>query len=108
MRISVELPDWCDERHIYILAGIELAAYKLYGEDIVHVKTGRCSQCGTCCSAPPKRFCFKLNRDGSCVYLHKSDDGKYTECKLGMARPTVCSVSQPRHDRIPQCTVEFR
>jgi len=28
MKIEIELPDWCDERHIYVVAVTELVAYK--------------------------------------------------------------------------------
>ena len=87
--IELELPKWTKDKHIYILAGIELAAYK-YLDDIWHVKTSRCSMCGKCCE---KFGCEKLVKDG---------DKKI--CELGSDRPFSCCIGTSDKD---YCTEKF-
>ena len=79
-----DLPEWTDERHQYILAGIELAAYKHAGKKWM-VKTSRCSQCGRCCQTV------------ACSLL--TDDNL---CSLGTERPFRCCVLETKN--IPECT----
>jgi|OpeIllAssembly_1097287.scaffolds.fasta_scaffold342647_1 hypothetical protein len=93
MRIEIELPDWVDERHIYIMAGVELAAYKEAQETTWHVKTKRCVQCGRCCLNLPKGQ-YILDENGDCINL--IFDGKDKRlCKLGAMRPLPCCEGDP-------------
>jgi len=102
MRIEIDLPDWVDERHIYVMAGIELAAVKLAHEKEFHIKTGRCSYCGQCCTGWRDTEDFPAKRNGSCVYL--KNDGEKRVCSLGVIRPLTCSMDwTPK----PNCTQAF-
>lgn len=77
MKINLEIPDWVDGKHLYIMAGIELVAYRFL-DGKWRVKTSRCSMCGKCCK--------RLN----CEHL-KMDGDKYI-CDHGLARPFSCCV----------------
>ena len=108
MRIEIDIPDWAKERDIYVMAGIELAAYKP-AKGRWHIKTGRCNMCGKCCmnfkkgqTATPWKDMVK---DGRCVHL--VPDGDRWMCGLGAARPWSCSVAVFK-DSIKGCTEEFK
>jgi len=88
--IHVRLPDWCDSRHIYILAGIELAAYQHVGKPMM-VKTSRCSMCGECCNE-----CKELRPDGDKLV-----------CGLGLDRPFACCIGLASVS-IEGCTQRFK
>lgn len=90
-RIDVDLPDWCDERHIYVMAGMELAAYQRVGEPM-KVKVSRCSQCGKCCQ---KMGCE-----------HLEPDGDKWRCGLAINRPFACCISVGS-EVIGACTERF-
>ena len=77
MKIEMELPDWVEGKHIYIMAGIELVAYK-YLNQPWKMKSSRCSMCGKCCEK------------NGCKYLINDGDKKI--CSLGSGRPFSCSV----------------
>jgi len=87
-----DLPEWTGERDLYVMAGLELVAYKHQG-DVWKVKTSRCSMCGTCCENigkyPGTEF-FPINKDGSCGHL--KNDGYKRVCGLGVSRPFSCSI----------------
>ena len=85
MRIELELPEWTEERHIYVMAGIELVAYK-YLNQPWKVKTGRCNMCGKCCSSFRNDSETIIN--GTCINL--VNDGPKRICKLGVNRPWNC------------------
>lgn len=87
-RIAVDLPDWADGRYIYVLAGIELAAYQRVGGPMM-VKTGRCSMCGKCC-----KDCSELEPDGEKLV-----------CGLALGRPFSCCVGVGFE--IDGCTEKF-
>lgn len=72
MKIEIEIPDWAEEKHIYVMAGIEMVAYKKVGEKW-HVKVRRCAKCGKCCQG--------------CEHL------KHKECSLGIKRPFLCCIT---------------
>lgn len=103
MQITFTLPEWAEDRHLYLMAGIEMVAYKLYGEDKVYTKKNRCSACGECCLKIQSGTLLRAKEDGSCSFL--SD---YMECLLGIFRPVGCSVSMHRVGDTPNCTVEYR
>lgn len=93
VKIELEIPDWVLERHLYILAGIELVAFKNVGE-LWKVKTGRCSVCGKCC----------VFKSGPCEYLKTV--GNEVLCGLGIKRPLNCSMSAEPFG-IEGCTEKF-
>jgi hypothetical protein len=93
MKVSLDLPDWCDVRDIYILAGIELAAYKLAKEDTFHVKIVRCDMCGKCCQNLVADGQYPVLENGDCANLIK--DGERLVCKLGAMRPLPCCEGDP-------------
>jgi len=105
MKIEIEIPDWAQERAIYIMAGIELAAYKIPGKKW-KVKTSRCNMCGKCCmNLDPKKHPFPVI-NGRCVYLLKrpGKEEKY-ECGLRISRPFRCCVGTTKV--VPECTEKF-
>ena len=79
MKIELGLPDWADERGIYIFAGIEEVAKRTpdTGNKWV-VKKNRCTQCGECCK--------RLN----CEHLVAGAGGY--ECDLRQDRPFNCCI----------------
>lgn len=103
MKIEIEIPDWCEERHIFILAGIEMAAYKLVDDDQWHVKKSRCNMCGECCKTFKKPFVFEVH-DGVCEHLLSNNT-----CGLGGHRPWVCCTSMERKGSkgVPNCSIEY-
>lgn len=107
-RITLDLPDWAQERHIYVMAGIELLAYKPYGKDIIYTKTARCNLCGWCCANPPPGA-VPQGPDGACIYLETIGQAK--ECSLGVARPWHCCWSDPVLTKHPEandhCAVRY-
>ena len=108
MQIAFDLPDWALDRHIYILAGVELLAYKPSGENRLLIKTHRCNWCGWCCTNVPRRA-VPRKQDGSCENLVKI--GKTFECSLGIARPFHCNWSDPILTRFPDaedhCSIRY-
>ena len=93
MKIEIEIPDWCAERNIYVVAGIELAAYKNATESIFHIKTVRCNQCGECCKNLPLNNQMDLLSNGDCSSL--VPDGEKLICRKGAYRGFNCCVSDP-------------
>jgi len=94
MKIEIELPDWVDERDIYVMAGIELAAYKFAAEKKFHVKTSRCNQCGKCCEWSPQTPYYPSNPDGSCSKLIPDGPDKKV-CSIAVYRPFPCAYGDP-------------
>lgn len=104
--ITIELPDWTDERHIFIMAGIEMAAYALYGEEVIHIKEDRCNFCGECCRNL-KINIEPIGPDKSCIHLETPIQGM-SECGLGRKRPFDCSTGMHRKGRTPGCCITYR
>lgn len=105
MKIELELPDWVRERTIYVMAGVELAAYRVPGRTW-QVKISRCNMCGKCCMKLGERHPFPVI-DGSCVYLSKRP-GKNPmyECGLRMHRPFGCCVGIAQD--MSECTEKYK
>ena len=103
MKIELDLPEWVEERTIYVMAGVELVAYKL-PQGKWQLKIGRCSICGKCCMNLKKHI-FPLI-DGRCIYLQKEpgDNPRY-ECGLRIHRPFACCIGIPRN--MPECSEKF-
>jgi hypothetical protein len=85
MQITVEVPDWALDRHLYFFAGMELFAAKPYGKPL-RVKLNQCDWCGRCCYLD----------DGRCPHLKLI--GTHEECELGIMRPFACVVFDPASD----------
>lgn len=106
MKIELELPDWVEDKHLFVMAGIEVVAYKHLGEPW-KIKTGRCNYCGKCCmNFDENDSSFKDQVvDGHCIHL--VNYGEQWVCDLGSARPWDCStVIRPQN--IPECTEEYK
>lgn len=109
MKLTIELPDWCEGRHIFVLAGTELAAYKPADRDEALVKQSRCNLCGYCCTRHPKNG-FPTDADGACAYLVTIGTAK--ECSLGTATPWQCCWSDPHlagwDDAEEHCAIRYK
>jgi len=105
IKIELELPDWADERTIYVMAGIELIAYRFPGKTW-QVKSSRCNMCGKCCMKLGERHPFPVI-NGRCVYLVKrpGKNCEEHECILRMHRPFGCCVAVLRN--VSECTEKF-
>ena len=101
MKVTLDLPDWIDERNLYIFAGIEPVARRLVSVRQWEVKVKRCSSCGKCCENLGKS---PFGDVGRCQMLKTV--GKGGECIMGVHRPHGCSVSQP-YD-IKECAIKWQ
>lgn len=93
MKVEIEIPDWCAERHLFLMAGIELAAYKEAQEERWHVKSERCNRCGKCCQQISKDGQYPADENGDCANL--IPDGDLLICALGAMRPLSCGEGDP-------------
>ena len=104
--MTITLPEWTDERHQYLFAGVELYAYKEGGSWFV--KTGRCNMCGKCCEKMTPTEHFPVDENGTCKFL--VPDGENRVCGLHLSRPFSCSISPGRgrvHVSDDDCTECF-
>jgi hypothetical protein len=104
MTKEVKLPKWCTPRNIYVMAGIELAAYRPYQGEL-QLKVGRCNMCGECCTGlDPRTHPFPvIGRRRQCVYLTKEPgNNPMWVCGLGHNRPWGCSTTVASAN--PGCT----
>jgi hypothetical protein len=106
MKITLDLPEWVDERNVRVFAGIELVARHLVHGPGWEIKTHRCSQCGRCCADLGPNHPFHTI-DRQCVYLVKQPgkDNPRWDCALGVNRPFGCSAATPYNDF---CSVRFK
>jgi len=103
MKIELDLPEWTEERAIYIMAGVELAAYKVPFKKW-KVKVGRCNMCGKCCM-DLKNHAFPTI-DGKCIHLKKRPgNNPEWECAFRISRPFGCCVGVS--ERIKECTEKY-
>jgi len=109
-KIIVDLPAWAEERLIYILAGVEMFAYK-YPNQPLMVKTQQCNMCGLCCMNLDATHFFEVV-DGKCEYLEKEvGPNERWLCSLGVYRPHACCGGPDilhSQDNIPEyCSVVY-
>jgi len=100
MKISLKVPDWVEERNLYLFAGIETVARRLACNRFWEVKIDRCSSCGKCCENVNSPF----GDVGRCSMLKQV--GKETECIMGVHRPHGCGVTEPYN--VKECTVTWQ
>ena len=106
MRVELDLPDWVDERHIRIMAGIELVASKMSHEDFWRVKETRCNQCGICCmNLKPNHIYPIIN--GRCVHLREIAGGKY-ECNYALYRSRACGNDPQKYLNSGECCITYK
>ena len=102
-RIEIEIPEWAKDNNIYIMAGMNLLAYRYRGGPLM-VKTDLCSMCGKCCMELDNRHPF-VTETGGCKYLTKEvGDNDRWLCGLHGFRPHGCAVTTPERN---DCTVKF-
>lgn len=108
MKVELELPEWASERHIYVLAGIELAAYKNAESEDWYVKTVRCNSCGECCkNLVPGQYPLKANKE----CLHLVPDGNKLICGLGVMRPLPCcegDLEKNKENKDKVCCIRYK
>ena len=103
MKIEFELPDWAEERGIYIFAGIEKLGYK-FPDEKLYIKTSRCNMCGKCCMNL-KTHSHPIV-DGKCIHLKKEvGNNPRWLCRLGLNRPFGCGLGTPSN--MPECTEKY-
>lgn len=111
MKIEIELPDWADERNIYVFAGIELVAVRTFQEDKFRIKDIRCNSCGVCCSVlDPKTHFFPVIKK-RCIHLENEPGTKDKwRCRLGIHRPFLCSFwPEDRIGELPEyCCISYK
>ena len=104
-KITIEIPEWAENRNINILAGIELLARKPGTENKLYVKVVNCNWCGKCCmNLDSDRHPFPVI-DGRCIHLKRrpGKEEKYL-CGLGTFRPYNCCVSDPTY--MEECVIK--
>ena len=105
MKIEIEIPDWCEEKNLYILAGVDLVAYRHNPNEKWMISDSRCSLCGKCCTGLPLNWPFPTI-NGECINLEKERAGRRL-CTLGVFRPHRCGTSPDGLFKNNNCTVRF-
>lgn len=104
-RIEIVIPEWAKDNNIYIMAGIELLAFRQRGGPLM-VKTSRCNMCGKCCTGFNKWIYPLVGEDRACVHLKKEvGDNDRWICDLSTQRPHGCNTTAPWEK--DYCSVEF-
>lgn len=109
MKIEIEIPDWAKERHLYLLAGIELVAYKDQESKDWFIKTERCNSCGKCCMNLVDDGQYTLDKNKNCIYL-KADGEKWI-CSLGASRPLPCcegDLEKNKENKDNLCCIRYK
>lgn len=97
MRLELELPDWAKDRNLYLMAGIELLAYRNRGGKWM-LKVGQCNQCGKCCQNVKGQYPLPTIR-GKCPQLVKEvGDNDRWFCQMGTKRPFGCCIGVINED----------
>jgi len=102
MKLTIELPDWADEKPIHVFVGFEHLAYKPARKGKVVQKKVRCNSCGKCCMDLSNTFTFPTI-NGTCSHLTKVRGKEEYTCGLGILRPFGCSMTEPTKD---YCCIE--
>jgi len=88
---NFDLPEWTNERNIYIFAGIEIFMKRDMGK--WYKKIQRCNKCGKCCMNVPDKWPHgKDMKTGNCQCLvYRANEWL---CELGLNRPFSCCVGE--------------
>ena len=106
MKITIEIPDWAEERHIYIMAGIELLAKREVGQPLM-IKTRRCRACGKCCMDLLSGHPMGLSEEGHCAHLTKEPGANdMYVCGMHSHRPFGCCVADPT--KVLDCPIKYK
>lgn len=123
MKVELELPEWTDDRHIWVIGGQEPVAcrIRIKKKDGTitrrwYIKTSRCNLCGKCCMNLDPDHLF-VNENGTCQFLEDVGGGQL-ECHMPFGMPWGCLTGQGRPKpwsldfstrvaRVPECTVEY-
>lgn len=104
--ITLEVPEWAEERHIYVFAGREVIARKLVDKPL-EVKTVRCNLCGECCRNCSDDWMFGQT-NGVCNHLRyeRTPNGDGWFCKLrGDIVPFTCCKG--KYEDLEKCCIRF-
>jgi Fe-S-cluster-containing hydrogenase component 2 len=100
MKVTIDFPEWTDERNIDIFAGIEHAIKRENG--VWYVKDRRCNLCGQCCMNVPEDWPHGYNKEtGNCIHLEYNTTAEFEGetykqylCDLCADRNFSCSRSE--------------
>ena len=104
MKLTIDVPEWAQERSIVILAGMELLAIKR-PEQPLQVKVIRCNRCGKCCMDVGDSPLIKADTYGGCPFLEIESPGVY-KCGAGFDKPYSC-LMDPNKKNVPECCIEM-
>lgn len=111
--LKFTLPEWTDERHVWIIAGQEpvLFRQRFVGKDRKvryrwFIKSGRCNLCGKCCMNLRSDWIWGVDSKGTCKRLVEGNPGEFycDPNKGGM--PWGCLKGDGR-ERVLECTVRY-
>jgi hypothetical protein len=99
------LPEWATkDRGLFLLANQELVIHQACGYE-VHIKDGRCTNCGDCClETPDGHTPFGSNDEEVCNALYK--DGNKWLCNAGAKKPFRC-LADPMKENVPTCEIRY-
>ena len=103
--MKIDLPDWTENRNIYVFSNFELAARKMVGKKW-EIKTVRCIHCGNCCKnlddGHKRKGILPITAEGDCANLEQRKNGWW--CKYHI--PISCLTSNPSPER--NCPMEWK
>lgn len=116
--MKLKIPKWADGRHVYIFAGREVVARRLWDHEKGRAgpwekKTIRCNLCGECCRGLDENWPLGVKENGDCAHLRferiNHADGRVEEgyfCKLrGDIVPFTCCKGRNEDPDI--CCIRF-
>ncbi len=112
MKITIDLPEWTDERHVWVIAGQEPVYCRLrYVDKEGNVtykefkKKIRCNLCGKCCMNLRPDWIWGVDDKGTCLRLTKGNPGKfYCDIRKG-GMPWDCLKGDNRSSEF--CVLEY-
>lgn len=107
MILKIKIPKWAEKRHLRVMAGVDMLAYKLGHTNILRVKKVKCNQCGDCCRGLTKRWIYPTTDDGTCVYLAPDNPGTWKcTCEPVPYHCFMGSQEKGKYDN-EHCVVEY-
>lgn len=84
MEIKFKLPDWTDERHLFVIAGQEPVLKRIRRVDkqgnvtyTWYKKAVRCNLCGRCCMNLKSTHRWGVDENGTCLRLIEGNPGEF-------------------------------